>query len=141
MNKLDYAGDLLPSECWDMLKDDKNSQLIDCRTKAEWQFTGIPNLENLNKIAKFIEWQTYPSMNHNDDFLSEIQQLGLKKDDKIILICRSGGRSKSAAEFLSSKGYESCFNCLHGFEGSHDLNGHRSKKDGWKFNKLPWKQA
>ncbi|MAI83916.1 MAG: sulfurtransferase [Rickettsiales bacterium] len=141
MNKLDYAGDLSPAECWDILKKDKNSQLIDCRTKAECQFTGVPNLEELEKITKFIEWQIYPSMVYNENFLSEFEQLGFSKSDKIILICRSGGRSKSAAEFLSSKGYESCFNCLNGFEGAHNLSGQRGQKDGWKFDGLPWKQT
>ena len=49
--------------------------------------------------------------------------------------------SRSAAEFLTSQGYESCFNCSEGFEGVHDNFGHRSKVNGWKFHNLSWKQG
>ena len=34
--ELDYAGDLTPNEVWQMLKDDENCHLIDCRSSAEW---------------------------------------------------------------------------------------------------------
>ena len=33
---LDYAGDLTPEQVWTLLKEDKNSQHVDCRTSAEW---------------------------------------------------------------------------------------------------------
>ena len=141
MTKQDYAGDLKPTECWQLLAKEKNSFLIDCRTNAEWQFVGIPDLESLNKKTVLIEWQTYPSMSLNNNFAQEIKDFGIKKEDKLILICRSGGRSRSAAEFLSSLGYESCYNCATGFEGEHNLIGQRSNESGWKFSKLPWKQG
>ena len=141
MSKLDYAGDLTPLESWDLLSKEKESFLIDCRTQPEWQFVGIPKLEDLNKKPIFIEWQLYPSMLINENFLNEVQDSPANKDSKIILICRSGGRSKSAAEFLTSKGYKDCYNCQDGFEGIHNQNEHRSNSSGWKFSKLPWRQG
>ncbi len=141
MTKLGYAGDTDPKESWEILLNDKNSVLIDCRSSAEWQFVGIPNLESIEKKAYLIEWQTYPSMSVNENFINEITDSGINKDQKIILLCRSGGRSKSAAEFLTSYGFKSCYNCTYGFEGSHDHNGHRSSNNGWKYSKLPWKQS
>ena len=39
-----------------------DSILVDCRTSAEWNFVGVPNLKALNKDVFFIEWQTYPLM-------------------------------------------------------------------------------
>ena len=80
-------------------------------------------------------------MEKNPRFLQEISETDLKKNSKIIFLCRSGARSRSAAEFLTSHGYESCFNCSEGFEGVHDNFGHRSKVNGWKFHNLPWKQG
>jgi rhodanese-related sulfurtransferase len=57
------------------------------------------------------------------------------------LLCRSGARSRSAAEFLTSQGYKKCFNCSEGFEGTHNDFGQRGKVNGWKFADLPWKQG
>ena len=59
-------------------------------------------------------------MEKNDNFLKEISDLGLSKDSTLIFICRSGARSRSAAEFLTNHGYKHCFNFCEGFEGSHD---------------------
>ena len=63
--ELDYAGDLTPNEVWQMLKDDEDCQLIDCRSSAEWSLVGVPELESINKTALFIEWQTFPMMEKN----------------------------------------------------------------------------
>ena len=73
--------------------------------------------------------------------LKEILDLGLSKDSTLIFICRSGARSRSAAEFLTNHGYKHCFNFCEGFEGSHDELGHRGNVNGWKNSKLPWKQG
>ena len=141
MTRLDYAGDIDPEQTWDILKNKKDSVLIDCRSSAEWQFVGIPDLETIDKKPFLIEWQSYPAMNLNQNFLDEIQQSNLLKDQTIVLMCRSGGRSRSAAEYLTSQGYENCYNCLYGFEGNHNSDGHRGLENGWKFSKLPWKQG
>ena len=47
---LDYAGDLTPEQAWTLLKEDKNSQLVDCRTSAEWSLVGVPELESIEKL-------------------------------------------------------------------------------------------
>ena len=141
MTDFDYSGDIDPKESWDLLKSNENSYLIDCRTKAEWQFVGVPDLESINRAMFLIEWQVYPSMLQNQEFLDQVNKANIKKDSNIVIICRSGGRSKSAAQFLTSQGYKNCFNCLFGFEGDHDVKGHRGVINGWKFSKLPWKQT
>ena len=102
MNDLDYAGDINPEKAWDLLKNNKDSHLIDCRTSAEWNFVGVPDLTNLGKNTHFVEWQSYPLMEKNENFLKEISDLGLSKDSTLIFICRSGARSRSAAEFLTN---------------------------------------
>ena len=138
---LDYAGDLTPEESWNILKADTHSYLVDCRTTAEWAFVGVPSLETINKKVIFLEWQTFPVMEKNSKFLQEISENIPSKDSKIIFLCRSGARSRSAAEFLTSQGYKNCYNCSEGFEGKHDELGHRGKVNGWKCSSLPWKQG
>ena len=139
--ELDYAGDLTPNEVWQMLKDDENCQLIDCRSSAEWSLVGVPELESINKDVLFIEWQTFPMMEKNQRFFQDVSEKVSGKDTKIIFLCRSGARSRSAAEFMTSQGFNNCYNCLEGFEGSHNELGHRSSVNGWKFLGLPWKQG
>ena len=141
MNDLDYAGDLSPNRAWELLKSENSSCLLDCRTVAEWQFVGIPDLSEINKKALLIEWQTFPTMQKNENFLQEITNSGIEKNDPIIILCRSGARSRSAAEFLTTQGYNKCYNFSEGFEGSHDGSSHRGNINGWKFSRLPWKQG
>ena len=140
MNNLDYAGDVNPEKAWDLLKNE-DAYLIDCRTSAEWNFVGVPDLTSLNKDVFFIEWQTFPLMEKNNSFLKEVVSLNVSKDSKLIFICRSGARSRSAAEFLTNHGYKSCYNFVEGFEGPQDSEGQRGNVSGWKHSKLPWKQG
>ena len=141
MNDLDYAGDISPNEAWDMLKSQNNCSLLDCRSIAEWQFVGVPDLTDIEKKTIFIEWQAFPMMQKNENFLQEIVNSGVNKETKLLIMCRSGARSRSAAEFLTNHGYTSCYNIADGFEGAHDGNSHRGKISGWKFSDLPWKQG
>ena len=141
MSNFDYAGDLNPQETWDLLKANADSFLVDCRTAAEWQYVGVPDLDSIDRKIVFVEWQSFPMMEKNASFLSEISQTEIKKESSIVLLCRSGARSRSAAEFLTSYGYKSCYNCSDGFEGNHNDNGQRGELNGWKFSNLPWKQS
>ena len=141
MNDLDYAGDISPNEAWDMLKSQNNCSLLDCRSIAEWQFVGVPDLTDIEKKTIFIEWQAFPMMQKNENFLQEIVNSGVNKETKLLIMCRSGARSRSAAEFLTTQGYNNCYNLSEGFEGGHDSRSHRGNVNGWKFSGLPWKQG
>ena len=127
-------------DCFEILKKNKQSYLIDVRTQPEWQFVGVPDLTSINKKVIFISWQLYPDMRINNDFETEILSFKIKKVDTIFLICRSGKRSSIAAHHLNQLGYRNCFNVSDGFEGVKDINDHRSTLGGWKLKKLPWKQ-
>lgn len=141
MNKLDYSGDIDPLAVWKILETTEDSFLIDCRTSAEWDFVGIPNLESIQKKPHLVEWQKYPTMEMNVNFINEIKDIITDKKSTLVFMCRSGGRSKSAAVLMTSQGYENCYNCLYGFEGNHDEKGQRGILNGWKFSSLPWKQG
>ena len=139
--EFNYAGDLSPQNTWDEVKNNDDCFLVDCRSSAEWSLIGVPNLDSIGKKVVFVEWQIYPTMEKNSKFLQEISESGIDKDSKIIFLCRSGARSRSAAEFLTSHGYKECYNCMEGFEGSHNEFGQRGKQNGWKFADLPWNQG
>jgi len=63
------------------------------------------------------------------------------KDAPILLLCRSGVRSKYAAIALTEAGYKTCYNISGGFEGDHNEDRHRGKFNGWKVAGLPWAQG
>lgn len=131
---LPYEGALLPAEALVVLQENHRAKLIDVRSKAEWDWVGrIPG-------AIEIEWQSYPIMQINPDFLDLLSKK-VPKDSPVMFICRSGVRSNQAAAAASESGYQNCYNILEGFEGDRDASGHRGIKGGWKAGGLPWVQS
>lgn len=47
----------------------------------------------------------------------------LKPDDKIVVVCRSGGRSAQGSQFLASKGFRHIYNLEGGMEGYSAVGG------------------
>ena len=136
-----YAGDLRPAEAWALLKDDPNAVLVDVRTAPEWNFVGLPRLDSLGKETICISWQVFPDMSMNDDFTEEVAARGVGKDQPVLLICRSGVRSRSAAIALTVEGFGPCYNVAEGFEGDRDGSLHRGSVGGWKVAGLRWAQG
>jgi rhodanese-related sulfurtransferase len=58
-----------------------------------------------------------------------------------MFICRSGGRSHSAAQAATQAGWREAYNVLEGFEGDKDAAQHRGSVGGWKKACLPWIQS
>ena len=135
-----YAGDVSPTEAWEILKSDSDSTLVDVRTNAEWTFVGIPDLSGLGKQVATIDWQKFPTMDVNPNFTEAVSGVCGPKDAPILFICRSGQRSKAAAIAMTSLGYTRCYNVSEGFEGDKDGESHRGSVGGWKVAGLPWKQ-
>ena len=90
--------------------------------------------------AVSIEWNTWPGGQPNPDFLQQLEaQVG--KDAPVMFLCRSGGRSHSAATVAAQAGYAEAYNILQGFEGDKDAAGHRNTLGGWRLAGLPWVQG
>ncbi|HWK44243.1 MAG TPA: rhodanese-like domain-containing protein [Stellaceae bacterium] len=136
-----YAGDVSPKDTWQRLAEDPRAVLIDVRTRAEWSYVGVPDLATLGKEVVKLEWQTWPDGAVNPGFADAVAQAGIDKDQPVLLLCRSGVRSKAAAEVLTGAGWQRCFNILGGFEGPHDATRHRGTVAGWKHDALPWTQG
>ena len=135
-----YAGDLSSREAWEVLEREPNAALVDVRTKAEWGFVGVPDLSGLGKQAVLVCWQDYPTMQVNPNFVEAVAAAGVAKEAPVLLLCRSGQRSRMAAQALTAAGYRTCYNVADGFEGGHDAQGHRGRLEGWKASELPWRQ-
>jgi rhodanese-related sulfurtransferase len=130
---------------WKALQSRRGAQLVDVRTRAEWTYVGIPDLAPVGKRTVLVEWQTFPDQAVDPRFAErlagELKALGVKEDDDLFFICRSGSRSMAAAKAMASVGYRACHNVAGGFEGPLDDGRHRGSVEGWKAAGLPWQQS
>jgi len=140
-------GEVLPGETWKVLQEDSGAALIDVRTRAEWTYVGIPDLGPLQNPFLMVEWQQWPDMNENPQFVELVmEQLWGRTPSTLFFLCRSGFRSLKAAEaitahFLQIGQVGDCVNVIGGFEGDKDDMHHRGTKNGWKVAGLPWRQG
>ena len=71
----------------------------------------------------------------NADFLAVVAA-NFPKDAKLVLGCKSGGRSMRAAQALEQSGYLHLVDQRAGFDGGHDATG-RVHEQGWLKEGLP----
>lgn len=128
---LPYTGELTPKEAFEMTQQAPATVLIDVRSQAELELVGrVPQ-------ATHIEWAFYPGMIANAEFAAQLQaQVG--KDQTIVFICRTGGRSHNAAVVAQQLGYGNVYNMLEGFEGESNALRQRTQINGWRHAGLPW---
>lgn len=91
--------------------------------------------------AVHIPWKEAPSWEINPNFVADVKNLVLNNDAPILLLCRSGQRSLSAAKALKDVGYTRPINIIDGFEGPLDPQNHRGNIGGWRYCGLPWQQS
>ena len=140
------GGDLTPAQAYEMAKKD-NVFLIDCRTRAEYQFVGHPEgaynvpLQCFSPKAGKKGYENVA----NPDFGKELRARFNPETDTLIFFCRSGGRSCRACDAAVEAGFskDKVFNLMGGFEGDKvkDKNspfcGQR-KVNGWRNEGMPW---
>lgn len=135
--------DISPKAAYAHLQENPRSILIDIRSAMEYLFVGHPT------GAVHIAWIDEPDWEINPDFVPEIQGLLQHRfkgvdphnDATVILICRSGKRSKEAGAALLEAGFQNVMHIDEGFEGERDDNHHRGTIGGWRFHGLPWEQC
>ncbi|MBX6374850.1 MAG: rhodanese-like domain-containing protein [Acetobacteraceae bacterium] len=132
--------DVAPRAAWEALRDDPQAALVDVRTEAEWTYVGLPDLSATGKQPVLVQWQLYPSMQLNGQFVEQLRKAGLTPLHRLYFICRSGARSLAAAQAAQAAGFPHAFNVADGFEGPVDEEGHRGTRGGWKAEGLPWRQ-
>ena len=135
------AGDITPKQTWEMMNQNLKASLLDVRTPAEWTYVGIPDLSSLARQPILVPWILFPTMEPNPDFVNQISGMEVDPEQDLLVLCRSGQRSKSAAIALTAAGFSACYNISYGFEGDKDQAGHRGSINGWKVDALPWTQG
>lgn len=141
----DEVREIVATEAYELVKQHADAILVDVRSHMEFLFVGHP------KGAVHIPWIDEPEWDVNPNFVREIRQLvlgGITHDSAsgrnnvpIILICRSGKRSREAGQLLLKEGFTQIYNIKDGFEGELDEQHHRSSVGGWRFEGLPWEQC
>ncbi|OUI96607.1 sulfurtransferase [Acetobacter indonesiensis] len=131
--------DVSPQHVWAELEKNDRAVLVDVRTMPEWQLIGVSDLASLGRRLVLVSWQELDGT-PNTHFAEDLEQVGVRKDVPVYFICRSGARSRSAAEAAKQAGYARVYNVANGFEGPLDPQGHRGTVAGWKVSGLPWRQ-
>lgn len=129
----------------------KNILFVDVRTPAELEFVGATKMIDANvpyMLNDFSEWDQkkkrfvkLPNSNFTVLMEEQLEAKGLTKNDKIVLMCRSGSRSAKAVNLLHKAGYKNVYSVIDGFEGNKSkLAATKGQRvvDGWKNANLPW---
>jgi len=147
-NKDHLGGDISPVDAYKMVqKDPEHVFLVDCRTRAEYQYIGHPEGASnipLRFLSTKVGKKGYVEVD-NPDFGKELLARFNPETDTLIILCRSGNRSCTACNEAIKAGFseEKVFNMMGGFEGGKNknrdsiFNGKRWA-GGWKLEGLPW---
>ena len=135
--------DLSHLQAAQMLRDDPRAVLVDIRSSMEFLFVGHP------VGAVHIPWIDEPDWDINPHFVTEVRKLMLGGQScdaedgcaPVILICRSGKRSREAGRALADAGIKNVYHIDEGFEGELNEHHRRSTVGGWRFHGLPWEQC
>ena len=85
--------------------------LVDIRTEGEWKGTGV--IAGSKMLTYFDE----QGQANQPVWLEKLKGIA-KSDQPVILICRSGNRTKAATQFLSGQaGYKTVYNVTQGVGG------------------------
>jgi rhodanese-related sulfurtransferase len=135
---------LLPRQAWALLQQGLQAAadgagepplFVDVRMEIESLYVGRPpGVDN-------IPWYDYPVQTPDPQaFVAQVEQLAAGKHRTVLLLCRSGRRSLDAALALEAAGFGDVVHIVHGFEGDLDAARQRSRRNGWRFDGLPWEQ-
>jgi len=136
--------DLTPTQAWHWLQTESERLraageqpplFVDVRMEIESLYVGRPpGVEN-------IPWYEYPDLTPDPArFAAAVEAEAGNKQRPILLICRSGKRTRDAGQALEAAGFANVAHVLHGFEGELNDEFKRSSLNGWRFEGLPWEQ-
>jgi rhodanese-related sulfurtransferase len=102
---------------------------VDVRSEPEFEAGHVPGALNVPLLH-----QGPGGMSANPEFLSVMQQ-AFGKDEKLVVGCKAGGRSKKAADQLAQAGFTELTEMSAGWDGSRDAFGR--VVPGWSKQGLP----
>lgn len=140
MSKVVDATVLDPTAVQAMVESNPGMLFVDVRSDMEFLMIGHP------KGAVNVAWIDAPDWTVNPRFVAEVRKLMLGRTSRggtapLVLICRSGNRSRDAARALLDDGVPMVHVVEGGFEGPLDDEHHRNTVAGWRHAGLPWEQC
>ena len=116
-NKPHLGGDVTPVEAYEMQKKNpEHTFLVDCRTRAEYQFVGHPE-GAYNIPIRFLSTKVgkkgYVEVD-NPDFGKDLLARFNPQTDTLIILCRSGNRSGRVTDALRQQGHTNVHNMAGG---------------------------
>ena len=119
-----------PQEAYESMQNDPELIYLDVRSVPEFDDGHPPGAVNIPLM------NLGPGgMTPNPNFVQEVDAQ-IPKDAKVIVGCKSGGRSAKACEVMSRMGYADVANMRGGFVGAADQMG-RLVEPGWSMLNLP----
>jgi len=121
-------------------------KIVDVRTPEEYLFVGHPTMAWKIPVAvQLYEWDVERkqfSMKPLLDFVTRVREMA-SPNDTLMLMCRSGGRSAIACNFLAQAGFKHVYNIVDGMEGDtvqdpESVFVGQRLKNGWKNSGNPW---
>lgn len=123
--------ELSAQDAYDLMQSDPEFVYLDVRSVPEFEAghaTGAINIPILH-------FAPGAGMSPNEDFAAVVEA-ALAKDAKLVVGCKTGGRSARACEVMSQMGYTNVANVRGGFVGAMDNFG-RVVEPGWSMLNLP----
>ena len=123
--------DLSAKDAHDLMEGDPEYIYLDVRSVPEFEAGHAARAINI----PIMHFTPGAGMSPNQDFLAVVEA-SLPKDAKLVVGCKTGGRSARACELMSQMGYTNVANVRGGFVGAMDNFG-RMTEPGWSMLNLP----
>jgi rhodanese-related sulfurtransferase len=121
------AKTVSPEEAQDLLRE--GYVYVDVRTEAEFE-NGHP----AGAVNVPVSHMGAAGFEPNPEFMAVIER-AFTKDEKLVIGCKTGSRSRRAAAMLVSAGFKTVTDMIAGFAGSRDAFGRPTP--GWSQKGLP----
>ena len=116
--------------------------ILDVRTQEEYMLVGHPPMARNIPVMLMEPIRERITMSANPDFVEQVKKV-YPPETRLLVLCRSGGRSAMAVNILAKEGYTQVYNIVDGFEGDtlketgHEDYGKRTV-NGWKNAGAQW---
>jgi rhodanese-related sulfurtransferase len=121
----------------------QSTHILDVRSAQEYALTGHPPMAHNIPLAFWTDRydalrNTY-LMEQNPDFVKQAKER-FPKDETLLVLCRSGIRSETAARLLVRAGFTKVYNIIDGTDGPRhgSVAAGREGAAGWKNSGAPW---
>jgi rhodanese-related sulfurtransferase len=124
--------EMSPREAFDLMESDPEYIYLDVRSVPEFEAAHPVRAINI----PLMHLTPGSGMTPNPEFTAIIAA-SLPEDAKLVVGCKTGGRSARACEIMEQMGYKKVTNVRGGFVGAMDQQTGRITEPGWSMLELP----